>query len=142
LKLHRDFRFFRSTKANLASAMLNPFKSFPFEFSVCNDPEHELPPDYPSIIPFRTSKGRKHHAEVSKKANDEWKHGYPDLPAIGRSGALTERGHAISFMFPEIPTDIAEDWVKIYEALLVWDGIWALIHVNLWRCSYLSSIAR
>jgi hypothetical protein len=118
----RAFRFVLSQEANLASAMSNLFENFHFELSVAGDPDHELPPGYFSIIPFRTSKSRSLHEETSRKAIDVWKERYPDIRSIGRTGALTERGHAISWMFPQISQDVAEDWVIIYDALLIWDG--------------------
>ncbi|PGH26795.1 hypothetical protein AJ80_01561 [Polytolypa hystricis UAMH7299] len=98
------------------------FPTISFSYSVPGDPEHELPLNYFSTIPFRTAKDDKELVKTAELAAAEWAQATgKDYGSLLKSGGLTARGHALRWFFPEMPPDRLSSGVKLFDTTLFWD---------------------
>lgn len=102
--------------------MSDIFHNHPFEFSVPGDPDHDLPPAYFSIIPFRTSKFKDAAIKSSKNMVDDWSPGLDFNIDPYQVGTLTARGHLVSWCVPELSPGLSETTIRLCDMMFIWDG--------------------
>lgn len=104
------------------------FIDLTFHYSDPGDPGDSPPSDFFSTLPFRTSKFKNEAIKGAHRAYDrlldtsdsEAKH-------VISVGGITERGHYLSWLFPECPQNQVEEMAMISESLLYYDGIIQII---------------
>ena len=114
-------QFFQPAQMN--NNKMADFCGYPFKYS---DPADigDFPLDnHYSILPLRVSKFLNIAIEPATSATKEWAEALGiesrDLAAYG---GITSRGHAVSWLFPDLPPPLIPLMVRLYEFICYWDG--------------------
>jgi len=100
------------------------FADFSFHYSDPGDPSNNPPSDFFSTLPFRTSKFKNEALKGARHAYNRLLNTVDsEAKYVISDGAITERCHYTSWLFPECPQDKVEQLAMAQDGFLYFDGI-------------------
>jgi hypothetical protein len=99
------------------------FADFSFHHSDPGDPSSKPPANFFSTLPFRTSKLKNEAVKGAEHAFDQLLNTMDsETNHVISVGGITERGHFVSWVYPEYPQDQVEQLAIVSEGIFYYDG--------------------